>query len=128
MVSFPATAFFLFINPRIHPAYGLGWRKRLGLAWRMWRTTRGVWTGTSPKAHLAMAVKLFEIPPEVEGVVVECGCFMGGSTANLSLACEITGRRLIVYDSFEGLPPPRGNDRFARAARDRASSRPTSTG
>ena len=114
MVSFPATALFLFINPRIHPAYGLGWRKRLSLAWRMWRTTRGVWTGTSPKAHLAMAVKLFEIPPEVEGVVVECGCFMGGSTANLSLACEITGRRLIVYDSFEGLPPPRGNDRFAR--------------
>ena len=57
----------------------------------MWKTTRGVWTGTSYKAHLAMAVKLLEIPPEVEGVVVECGCYVGGSSANLSLACEPPG-------------------------------------
>ena len=104
------------INPRFHPAYGLSWRKRLALALRMWRTTRNVWTGTSYKAHLAMAVKLFEIPPDEQGVVVECGCFMGGSTANLSLACALTGRQLIVYDSFAGLPSPRGNDRFARAS------------
>jgi hypothetical protein len=80
----------------------------------MWKTTRGVWTGTSYKAHLAMAVKLLEIPPEVEGVVVECGCYVGGSSANLSLACEAAGRELIVYDSFEGLPPPTGNDEYAR--------------
>ena len=40
----------------------------------------------------------------MEGVVVECGCFLGGSTANLSLVCEVVGRELIVYDSFEGLP------------------------
>ena len=54
----------------------------------MWRNTRRVFTGTSYKAHLAMAVKLLEIPPEVEGAVVECGCYRGGSTANLSLVCE----------------------------------------
>ena len=116
MVSLPPTAFYLMINPRFHPAYGLSWRKRLALALRMWRTTRNVWTGTSYKAHLAMAVKLFEIPPDEQGVVVECGCFIGGSTANLSLACALTGRQLIVYDSFAGLPSPRGNDRFARAS------------
>ncbi len=114
IVSWPPTVLFLFLDPRIHPAYRLSWRKRLRLAVRMWRTTRGVWTGTSPKAHLAMAVKLLEIPPQVEGVVVECGCYMGGSTANLSLVCEIVGRKLIVYDSFEGLPAPTGNDRYAR--------------
>lgn len=70
-------------------------------------------TGTSYRAHLAMATKLLEIPPAVEGVVVECGSFQGGSTANLSLVCAITGRRLVVYDSFEGLPPPTPGDRAA---------------
>ena len=62
-----------------------------------------------------MAAKLLEIPHEVEGVVVECGCFLGGSTANLSLACEAVGRDLIAYDSFEGLPSPREGDKYGRA-------------
>jgi O-methyltransferase len=83
----------------------------------MWRTTRAVTTGTSYKAHLAMASKLVEIPPEVEGVVVECGSWYGGSTANLSLICDIVDRDLIVYDSFEGLPPPTDDDKYADESR-----------
>lgn len=114
VLTWPSTVLFLLYNPRIHPAYGLTWRGKAQLAYRMWRTTRGVTTGTSYKAHLVMASKLLEIPPEVEGVVVECGCWLGGSTANLSLVCDIVGRDLIVYDSFEGLPPPKENDQFAR--------------
>lgn len=115
VATLPATIFYLFLNARIHPAYGFTWWKRFVLGWRMWRTTRGVWTGTSPKAHLVMAVKLLEMAPDTEGVVVECGCYVGGSTTNLSLACEAVGRQLIVYDSFEGLPAPTGNDEYARA-------------
>jgi O-methyltransferase len=115
--TMPATILFLLSSPRIHPGYRLTWPKRLRLGWRMWRTTRAVWTGTSYKAHLAMAAKLLEIPPDVEGVVVECGSYLGGSTANLSLACELAGRELIVYDSFQGLPAPRGNDRYAHQSR-----------
>jgi len=83
------------------------------LALRMLRNTRRIETGTSYRAHLAMAVKLLEIPPTTKGVVVECGCWLGGSTANLSLICEIVGRRLIVYDSFEGLPAAEPNDKYA---------------
>jgi O-methyltransferase len=113
-VTFPSTMFYLLFDPRIHPAYRLTWPRKIRLAYRMWRTTREVFTGTSYKAHLAMAVKLLEIPPEVEGAVVECGCYLGGSTANLSLACEVVGRELIVYDSFEGLPPPTANDKYAK--------------
>ena len=67
--------------------------RKVRLAWRMYRTTRKVITGTSYQAHLAMAAKLLEIPPDVEGVVVECGSFQGGSTANLSLVCEIVRAR-----------------------------------
>jgi hypothetical protein len=35
---------------------------------------------------------------------VECGCFQGGSTCKLSILAKMTGRRLVVFDSFEGLP------------------------
>jgi hypothetical protein len=80
----------------------------------MFRNTRRIPTATSYKAHLAMAVKLLELPPKTRGAVVECGCWEGGSTANLSLVCEIVGRDLIVYDSFEGLPAPEADDRYAR--------------
>jgi O-methyltransferase len=111
----PTVLHFLILNPRIHPAYRLSWPKKIRLAFRMLRTTRSVQTATSYKAHVAMAAKLLESPPEVDGVVVECGCFMGGSTANLSLACEAVGRELIAYDSFEGLPSPREGDKYGRA-------------
>jgi O-methyltransferase len=114
VLTLPPTVVYLMLGPRIDPAYGLTWVGKLRLALRMLRTTRGVHTLTSYKAHLAMAVKLLEVPHQTDGVVVECGCFAGGSTANLSLVCEIVGRQLIAYDSFEGLPPPKGNDKYAR--------------
>jgi len=43
---------------------------------------------------------------ELPGDVVELGCFKGGSTARLSLICAKAGKRLLVFDSFEGLPDP----------------------
>jgi O-methyltransferase len=112
-LTLPVTVVFMFLHARVHGAYRLGWPQRFRLGLRMWRNTRAIWTGISYKAHLAMAVKLLEIPPEVEGAVVECGCYVGGSTVNLSLVCEIVGRELIVYDSFEGLPAPNAGDKYA---------------
>lgn len=38
------------------------------------------------------------------GALVECGCYLGSSSAKLSLLAEATGRDLYVCDSFEGLP------------------------
>ena len=114
LATLPTTVLYLFLDPRIDPAYGLTWAGKLRLGWRMLRTTRAVNTATSYKAHLAMAVKLLEVPHDTAGVVVECGCFLGGSTANLSLVCDVVGRRLIAYDSFAGLPAPKGNDQYAR--------------
>jgi O-methyltransferase len=111
-VTLPSAVLFLLHDARIHPAHRMTRWRKVRLALRMYRTTRRIPSLTSYKAHLAMAVKLLEIPPEVEGVVVECGCYLGGSTANLSLACEIAGRELIVYDSFEGLPAPQPEDKY----------------
>jgi len=113
VLSLPAAALFLFDDRRIHPSYGMTWTKKITLAFRMFHNTRRVKTGTWYKAHLAMAAKLLEVPPETTGVVVECGSWLGGSAANLSIVCDIVGRDLIVYDSFEGLPAPDPNDKYA---------------
>lgn len=113
LISLPFTIHFVLGSPRVHPDYGLTARRRFVLGWKMYRNTRRIWTGVSYRAHLAMAVKLFELPPSQKGVVVECGCFRGGTTANLALACAAVGRELYVYDSFEGLPPAQEGDQYA---------------
>ena len=43
---------------------------------------------------------------------MECGCYAGASTVNLSLACHLVKRRLFVCDSFKGLPEPREEERY----------------
>jgi O-methyltransferase len=115
--TLPLTVFFLFSNHRFHPAYKLTWRKKMTLGLRIYRNWRRLPTGISYKGHLAIAAKLFEIPPSVPGVVVECGSWLGGTTANLSIICDVVGRELIVYDSFEGLPEPSPVDRMPVAVK-----------
>ena len=38
-------------------------------------------------------------------VMVEAGCFNGGSTAKFSILCQRLGYQLQVYDSFQGVEP-----------------------
>ncbi len=113
LFTLPVVATALFLDRRIDPAYGLTWQKLARLTWQMYRNSFRVYAATSYRAHLAMAAKLFEVPRSVEGVVVECGSFLGGSAMNLSLACDLVGRELVVYDSFEGMPPPVAGDIYS---------------
>lgn len=113
VLTMPATLLFVFYNRNIDPRYGITWWKLARVAWRMYRNTTKVFTGTSYRAHLMVLAKLLEVPKDEEGVVVECGCYLGGSTVNLSLAAELVGRKLVVYDSFEGLPAGDANDKIA---------------
>ena len=113
----PVAVVMLFSSRRFHPSYGMTWRKRLALGLRLYRNWRHVRTGVSYKAHFAMAAKLLELPPEIKGAVVECGSWLGGTTTNLSILCDIVGRDLIVYDSFEGLPAPEAADKMKPAVK-----------
>jgi O-methyltransferase len=105
-LTLPFSVFFLFADPHFRPRYEMTWRRKVELGWRLYRNTRRIRTGISYKAHLAMAAKLLEMAPDEPGVIVECGCWLGGTTANLSVICDVVGRDLIAYDSFEGLPVP----------------------
>jgi O-methyltransferase len=58
-----------------------------------------------------------------QGDVAEFGCFKGGSTAKMSIACRDAGKRLLVFDSFEGLPEPEEWDAEHKIERPRTFKR-----
>lgn len=90
--------------------YKIGLFKKVSLVLKMiWNNLR-ITSASSFLEHLVMATTIFKIPKSLEGTVVECGSYKGGSTANLSLACALTGRILEVFDSFKGLPEPKATD------------------
>lgn len=113
VLTAPLAIIFLTYSHRVHDIYNMGWFKRMGLGYRYWRNHSSVTSGTSWRAHLVMAMKLLELSPNIKGDIVECGCWKGGATVNLSLIAAITGRTLKVYDSFEGLPAPAPGDPIA---------------
>lgn len=91
-------------------AYGVGLGTKLRLLVAMVRNNMVVPTASSWITHLLMATEILNVPPSVKGVIVECGCFKGGSTVNLSLVAAACGRELHVFDSFAGLPDPNPGD------------------
>jgi O-methyltransferase len=113
--SVPVAIFFILQSSKIHQSYGLNIYRKYKLGLKMFLNTLRIQTGTSYKSHLAIALKILETPPEVSGDVIECGTWKGGSAANLSLVCDIVGRKLRIYDSFEGLPEGKPGDREAAA-------------
>lgn len=91
--------------------YGVGLMEKLVLGAKIMRNKRRIETGSTVLEHLVIATKVLTIPRDTEGCIVECGCYKGGSTANLSLVASLCGRRLEVFDSFEGMPEPSEQDR-----------------
>jgi len=114
LLTVPLALWILMDSQTVHPAYRMGRVRRLVLALRMMRNARRIPTATSFKAHLVMAMKLLEMSPELIGDVIECGTWKGGSAANLSLVCRIVGRKLLISDSFTGLPIGDPADREAK--------------
>jgi O-methyltransferase len=58
----------------------------------------------NPSHILSFVVAMLKLP-QGAGIIVEAGCFKGGSTAKFSLVAKYLGRSLVVFDSFAGLPP-----------------------
>jgi O-methyltransferase len=118
LLSLPLTRFF---EEDVGADYGVGLRQKLELVYRTRRAQRSIPTASTFLEHLAMCESILRIPESEPGVAVECGCYKGGSTASLSLACRLTGRRLLVFDSFAGLPAPASGDLAHFVPRDRVS-------
>lgn len=70
-------------------------------------------TGHLRRFHLRNAVRYIE-SSNIQGGIVECGVWRGGSMmicadTLLELGCK--SRDLFLYDTFDGMPPPKDEDR-----------------
>jgi len=86
---------------------------------RMGREPHGSPKGaeTSPLEMLYLANHLYALAAEgVPGVALECGTYKGYSACCLSHACGALGRKLVLADSFQGLPGTEsaGEEHYAR--------------
>lgn len=90
--------------------YGIGFFTKVKLALKMRRNYGRITTGSRVIEHLLMATQIMRVPKAVEGCVVECGSFKGGSATNLSLVCALCDRQMEIFDSFAGLPEPTAVD------------------
>ncbi len=108
-VAWPAYTRF-FLRGDLGREYGLGVRDKLALLRAIRRNTRRITSGTSWLEQLHLAAGLLSVPKAFAGDAIECGSYKGSSTASLSLVCRAVGRRLVVCDSFEGLPAPAAGD------------------
>lgn len=84
--------------------YGVTRKVRAGLLEEFKRNCLEIPSATLAAAHAVLAREILSIPRSLSGDVIECGCFKGASTASLSRVSRLVGRRLIVCDSFQGLP------------------------
>jgi O-methyltransferase len=48
--------------------------------------------------------EILTLPADCDGCIVEAGSYKGSSSAKFSLAARLAGRRLVICDSFQGLP------------------------
>ena len=101
-----------FFRKEIGKEHGVGFWRKIVLLRAFRRNVRAILSASDWHEHAAMAARILQIPRAWQGDVIECGSYKGASTANLSLVCALVGRKLVVCDSFEGLPDPSDNDRF----------------
>ena len=91
--------------------FGVSLARKIWLLVKMARNNRRIQTASHFLEHLMMATQILRVPASIEGCVVECGSFKGGSAANLSLVCDLCHRKLEIFDSFAGLPEPFTTDK-----------------
>ena len=82
----------------------ISFRYRLLLVMKFYLTSFAVESPHAQYEIISFVNAVLGLSPELEGCIVEAGCFKGGSTAKFSLVAEKLGRPLIVFDSFQGLP------------------------
>lgn len=96
-----------FVEGGYGAEYGVTKRDRRKLVTAFQRNCRNMESAAAADAHTILAMEVLSIPQDVRGDIIECGTFKGASAASLSLVCRAVGRRLLVCDSFQGLPAPR---------------------
>jgi O-methyltransferase len=94
--------------------------KRIWLILQFYVITFRVESPHTQTQILAYVRTILAHPRENRGVIVEAGCYKGSSTAKFSLAADLAGTDLVVFDSFQGIPDnaePHDKNIFGGSAR-----------
>ena len=92
-----------FVNSEVGSKYNLGSSDKKKIIRRIKLALKKINSATSINVHLELGKQILSLDKN-EGYIVECGSFKGASTISLSIFAKIIGKKLIIYDSFEGLP------------------------
>lgn len=95
-------AVLAFLN---NPELTIPLKDRIGMMHKLCAVSHHVEIAHMEEEMIAVMSSILRMPGHLPGVVVEAGCFKGASTAKFSLAAKYSGRQLIVFDSFCGIPP-----------------------
>ncbi|MCK6549752.1 class I SAM-dependent methyltransferase [Myxococcota bacterium] len=82
----------------------LSLRERIAMIVRFFQITNAVRAYHTQDEQLRVATEILKRAGQPGLTVVECGAAKGASTAKLSLAVKRAGGRLLVFDSFRGIP------------------------
>jgi len=93
-----------FIHNDYGKQYGVTKKERIIILKRILKILKNINSASSVQALVTLMKEILSIPPENKGVLVECGSFEGASTSVMSIGASLINKKLIVYDSFEGLP------------------------
>ena len=97
-----------FVSSNIGKSYGLTKSDRIKIVNRVLKILKNVKSATNLNVHLTLLSRVLEMPASKEtSYLVEAGSYFGASACTLSIAAQILNKKLIIYDSFSGLP---GND------------------
>lgn len=93
-----------FISSDSGKNYGLTKNDKIKIIDRLRFNFRKIDSATSLVSHIELMKKILSLSNQSNDTIVECGCFKGATSISLSIVAKITNRKLIIYDSFEGLP------------------------
>ena len=105
MIAFP-WVLLKILRPSLGKEYNIGLCQKTMLVFRVMMNAISPASATTFYEQLYLVCEVLKIPKGLDGVIAEFGCYKGMSTSSLSLACKLTNRLLLVFDSFEGLPFP----------------------
>lgn len=79
-------------------------RNRLWLIYKCYQISYNIDCPHMESEIIQVMAKIFSLEPGEKCAIAEAGSFKGGSGAKLSLAARLAGRKLFLFDSFEGIP------------------------
>jgi hypothetical protein len=96
-----------FIYSNAGDIYGLNKNDRINIVSKILNILKNVKSATNLNVHLTLIKKILEIKPshyENNNYLVEAGCYYGATSCTMSIGAKILNKKLIIYDSFSGLP------------------------